>query len=320
MSYGTGKNTSYQLFGEMTTPLYTAKEMNATYLEIERSSYIKVGETKTFTPKAVENFNLYSKVPTDFDITWSSSNSDVASVDPKTGLVTALSEGHTTIRGYDKKHGYITSGVIYVTRNNGSSITEPQVVNGGATDYNTQTRGSFTVILKANGTVWASGANDVGQLGNGTTGSVQGDLTQVIKQDGSALSNIVKIASGAGHTLALDKDGKVWAWGWNNNYQLGTDNKTNYEYAVPVLDEFGVKQLSNIVDISAGYYHSAFVTKEGEVYQVGLNNYGQLGVNNNSTYSLPVKTLEMQNIVTVSCGMYFTTALRGDGTVWSVRI
>ena len=316
---GSGKNTSYQLFGEMTTKLYSAKEMNATYLEIDRSSYIKVGETKSFTAKAVENFNLYSKVPTDFEITWTSSNEDVATID-ENGVVTALSEGHTTIRGYDSIHGYITSGIVYVTRNSDTAITEPQVVTGGATDYNTTTKGSFTTVLKANGTVWASGSNDVGQLGNGTVQSIEGNLRQVVKEDGSALTNIVKIAAGAGHTLALAKDGKVYAWGWNNYGQLGTGDKTNYEYAVPVLDEFGVNQLSNIVDISAGYYHSSFVTKSGYVYQVGLNNYGQLGDNTNTNYTLPIKTLEMQNIVTVSSAMYYTAALRGDGTVWSVRI
>lgn len=317
---GTGKNTSYQLFGQMTTALNSAKEMNPTYLEIERASYIKVGETKTFNPKLVENFNLYSKVPTDFDITWSSSNEDVATVDSKTGTVTAVSEGHTVIRGYDKKHGYITSGVIYVIRNSGNAITEPQVVNGGAIDYNTVTKGSFTTILKANGTVWASGTNDVGQLGNKTTSGVQGDLSQVVKEDGTALTNIVKIASGAGHTLALDNSGKVWAWGWNNNGQLGTNNKTNYQYAVPVLDEVGVKQISNIIDISAGYYHSSFVTASGEIYQVGLNNYGQLGDNTNTQRLLPVKMLEVQNMISVSSGMYFTTSLKADGTVWTVRI
>ena len=150
--------------------------------------------------------------------------------------------------------------------------------------------------------------------------SLNGNLKEVVKEDKTPLTNIVKISSGAGHTIALDKDGKVWAWGWNNNGQLGTGNKTNYEYAVPVLGEFGINQLSNIVDISAGYYHSSFVTKTGDVYQVGLNNYGQLGVNNNSVYTLPVKSLEMYNIVTVSSGMYFTTAMKGNGTVWSVRI
>lgn len=316
---GSGKNTSNQLFGQMTTTLYSTKEMNATFLEVDRASYIKIGEVKKLETKAIENFNIYAKVPTDFDITWISSNEDVATVD-ENGIVTAVSEGHTLIRGYDKIHGYVTSGMVYVTRDSENVVTEPQVITAGGTDGGTVTKGAFTAVLKANGTVWTSGSNDVGQLGNGSTSSLEGNLKQVVKENEEPLVDIVKISAGAGHTIALDKNGKVWAWGWNNNGQLGTGNKTNYEYAVPVMDEFGVGQLSNIVDISAGYYHSSFVTKSGNVYQVGLNNYGQLGNNTNTASTLPVKTLEMQNIITVSDGMYYTAALRGDGTVWSVRI
>ncbi len=305
--YGSGKNSSYQLFGEITENFKAAKEMNQSYMEIERVSYIKIGESKKLTATSVENFNLFAKAPELGTLTWSSLNEDVATVDAN-GNVIAKAEGQTTIIVKDSKFGFIATGIVYVTRNTDNTITVPQVVQGL----------DFTVVLKADGTVWTTGTNAKGQLGIGGSITTTAVLQQVKKADGTTLGNIVKISSGLEHTLALTKDGEVYAWGCGTSGQLGQGNNTNSNVAIKVKNPLGTDTINNIIDISAGKEHSVLLTKDGDVYQFGLNNYLQIGDNTSTTRNLPVKVKEIYNVVQVSAGQLFTTMLRGDGTVWTV--
>lgn len=78
-----------------------------------------------------------------------------------------------------------------------------------------------TLIVKDDGTVWAWGANQYGQLGDGTTT----DRTEPVQAKG--LSNIIGIAAGAHHSIAFDADGAIWAWGRNARGQLGDGSQTD---------------------------------------------------------------------------------------------
>jgi alpha-tubulin suppressor-like RCC1 family protein len=64
-----------------------------------------------------------------------------------------------------------------------------------------------TLVLRSDGTVWAWGANDVGQLGDGTT-----NATNVAVQV-SGLTGVVAIAAAHSYSMAMKADGSVWAWG-----------------------------------------------------------------------------------------------------------
>src|SRR5690242_21396851 len=79
------------------------------------------------------------------------------------------------------------------------------------------------------GVVLGCGYNGEGELGNGTaTNSLL--ITPV-----SNLTSIKAIAGGSSHTLALDANGNVWAWGLNGNGQLGTGDKVDRHTPVLVL-------------------------------------------------------------------------------------
>ena len=79
--------------------------------------------------------------------------------------------------------------------------------------------GDFHSLARKNdGTLWAWGRNDFGQLGDNTT--IDRSLPMQINGNTWA-----KIASGANHSLAIKNDGTLWAWGQNNYGQLG-DNTT----------------------------------------------------------------------------------------------
>jgi len=114
------------------------------------------------------------------------------------------------------------------------------------------------LALKSDGTVWAWGRNDYGQLGNNTTQNKPLPV-QVI-----GLSNVVALSSGAGHTLALKSDGTVWAWGYNSDAELGNNTKTNS--LVPVQ----VPGLSNVASVYASFFGSAVLKNDGTVWTWGL--------------------------------------------------
>ena len=78
---------------------------------------------------------------------------------------------------------------------------------------------NHTVALKSDGTVWAWGNNDAGQLGDGTLTSSSYPV-QV-----SGLAGVVSVDVGRDHTIAAKSDGTVWTWGANGSGQLGDGTK-----------------------------------------------------------------------------------------------
>ena len=86
--------------------------------------------------------------------------------------------------------------------------------------------GNHTVYLQGDGTVWATGSNTFGQLGDGTTttksqpGAGGGWIGQSAERGGGDLR-------GNSHTVYLKGDGTVWAAGYNGSGQLGDGTTTN---------------------------------------------------------------------------------------------
>ncbi len=103
----------------------------------------------------------------------------------------------------------------------------------------------------------------------------------------ASASNVVSIAAGAYHSLARRADGTVLAWG-RNTYKQCT---------VPAL-------ASNAVALTAGMYHSAALRPTGTVVAWGQNTQAQCTVPATAT-----------NVVALSSGYYHNLALRGNGSV-----
>ena len=80
--------------------------------------------------------------------------------------------------------------------------------------------GHHSLALLANGTVVAWGANDSGQLGDGTT------ITRSEPVEVTGLTGVKAIAAGGDHSLALLNNGTVMAWGDNESGQLGNGNSS----------------------------------------------------------------------------------------------
>ncbi|ETR67449.1 MAG: hypothetical protein OMM_11588, partial [Candidatus Magnetoglobus multicellularis str. Araruama] len=110
----------------------------------------------------------------------------------------------------------------------------------GITEVNAIAAGcEHQLALKEDGTVWAWGNNTYGQLGIDSV-STENFPVQVKAPGGIGfLTDIVAIAAGKNHSMALKSNGTVWTWGQNNNGQLGDDSGTQQQLPVQVKNTHG---------------------------------------------------------------------------------
>jgi hypothetical protein len=125
--------------------------------------------------------------------------------------------------------------------------------------------GAFhTLAIDSGGTLWAWGFNDSGQLGTGTQIESRGPV-RVSFPGGTP--RIVMIAAGGGHSLAVDANGNLWAWGSNDRGQLGIGT-TGGSSLLPVRVTYPDGVTHPIVSIAAGTHHS--LALESQSFLFGL--------------------------------------------------
>jgi len=170
------------------------------------------------------------------------------------------------------------------------------------------------------GSVWAWGRNDEGELGDGTT--VQ-KLTpvQVLAPAAWSGKKVVAIAAGYLHSLAALDDGTIWAWGYNGMGQLGDGTTVQRTTPVQVLQP-GAWAGKQVATLASGAYHSLVNMDDGSVWAWGYNWYGQLGDGGTTTQRLapvPVSAPSAwagKKVVTIACGIYQSLAALDDGSAW----
>jgi alpha-tubulin suppressor-like RCC1 family protein len=167
---------------------------------------------------------------------------------------------------------------------------------------------NHTAAIKTDGTLWTWGINNAGMLGvNDTTRR----LTPVTTSTGGATWK--QVAGGNFHTAAIKNDGTLWTWGNNGSGQLGDNTTTNR--STPVTTFAGG---TNWKQVDCGQLHTAAIKTDGTLWTWGNNSNGRLGDNTITTRSIPVTTFAGgTNWKQVSCGGYFTSAIKTDGTLWT---
>ena len=164
---------------------------------------------------------------------------------------------------------------------------------------------ALTVALKSDGTLWAWGYNDIGQLGDGTTN------TRSSPEQIGTDNKWVSVAAGYDHTAALKSDGTLWAWGWNYYGQLG-DGTTNSQSSP---EQIGTD--NKWVSVAPGYDHTVALKSDGTLWAWGYNGNGQLGDGTANSQSSPEQIGTDNKWVSVAAGFYHTAALKSDGTLWA---
>ena len=184
---------------------------------------------------------------------------------------------------------------------------------------------NHSVALKNDGTVWAWGQNQYGQLGNNTT--TNSSIPVQVKDDtgNGFLTDVKFVAAGTSHSLAVKNDGTVWAWGYNYYGQLGNNTTTNSYIPVQVKDAAGTGFLilTDVKAVVAGNSHSLAVKNDGTAWAWGNNQYGQLGNNTTTNSFMPVQVKDaagtgfLTDIKVIAAGSYNYLVAKNDGTLWA---
>lgn len=189
-----------------------------------------------------------------------------------------------------------------------TDVENHKIVQLAATD-------NLSAVLYENGDVYAWGTFrcSEGLLGFSETTKFQKTPQ---KMD---LKDIVQLAAGKDHILALDASGAVYGWGDGQQYQLGRKimERTRLQSLKPLP-----VALKNIKYIAAGDYHSFAIDAQGNVFAWGLNQYGQCGTKaelvDGDVVTRPTKVTRLGNkVVAIAGGEHHSLAVDEEGKLYA---
>jgi uncharacterized repeat protein (TIGR02543 family) len=156
-------------------------------------------------------------------------------------------------------------------------------------------------VLQSDGTLYAQGRNNYGQLGTGNTSEV-GSLVPVA-------TGVASIFSGVNTSFILKTDGGLLGSGLNSDGELGVGNTSDYTGFTPI-------PVSNVKAIAAGHYHTLLLKNDGSLWATGSNSFGRLGTGDEVPREVFTITNLTADVVAIEAGVEYSLALKKDGTVW----
>ena len=168
------------------------------------------------------------------------------------------------------------------------------------------------VLWVVDGQVFASGADE----------AIRGDSDEnnrTVFKPIAGLSDIVSVYIGPSRdaAAAIDKNGRVWMWGYVWAKRVHGNGATG-KHHVP-------GQLADVADakaIAIGANHLVVLHHDGTVSTVAsdydANDQGQMGTGNTEAPKTPFKIPHIDDAIAVAAGEYSTFILRSDGTVWAM--
>lgn len=160
--------------------------------------------------------------------------------------------------------------------------------------------------------VYTFGSGDLGQLGLGEDTYQTTAPRRITFFEGK---NVVSVAAGGAHTLALDGNGTVYSWGCNDDGALGRSG----EEAVPHAVEISAK----IIAISAGDSISIAIDRSQHVWAWGMfrSQRGILGFSRSAAVVAekqpsPVRIKGLK-LAFAQCGNNHVVGIDTSGNVWT---
>lgn len=143
------------------------------------------------------------------------------------------------------------------------------------------------------------GANDAGQMANGSYGSTSQSTPM---RTAPWATSLIALSGGLHHGFAVGRNAKIWGWGNNQSSQL----------AKPASTDVSVEELTNValpVSIRGGAVHSLSVAPDGQLWAWGSNARGQFGRGNTTSSITPVAVTGFS----VGDNSHLSTDPDGDG-------
>ena len=179
------------------------------------------------------------------------------------------------------------------------------------------TGGRYSVATKSDGTMWSWGYNGpTGYLGHGQSGSSHNCSSP--EQISGTLWNydmgqeVRTLSAASGGNFAITRQNKLYSWGYNNQGQLGLNNKTQYNSPQQVGSDTNWHKLAK-----TGPSRTMGALKEdGTLWMWGEGGQGQLAQNNTTNYSSPrqIPGVDWRSCATANNA---TWATKNDGTLWA---
>jgi alpha-tubulin suppressor-like RCC1 family protein len=165
-------------------------------------------------------------------------------------------------------------------------------------------KGYHTLALREDGSLWAWGMGENGQLGDGASTTRTSPVPIGNSTDWESIS------AGVSHSAAIKGDGTLWRWG--SNYYGGLGNGTTNDGHSPA-------QMGNSVwqTVSAGMYYTTAIRQDGTLWAWGYNEEGQLGDGTTANKLIPVQVGNSNDWVYVYSGYIHTLAIKSDGSLWA---
>ena len=160
-------------------------------------------------------------------------------------------------------------GTLIESLNLGYEDFRPAAVDLPASVSQVATSNSTEYALLTNGTVWAWGFGNYGQLGNDTTDDAPRVPVEVHFPAGVKIASLPTDAMPFNTALALDTSGQAWGWGMDSDGQLCQGNRHAYPAPVAIA-------LPDVTVLSGAGDHALY-DSDGTVYACGVNGYGDLG-------------------------------------------
>lgn len=188
----------------------------------------------------------------------------------------------------------------------------PILVGGWSMWAQASAGGHHNLFIDTEGSLWAGGDDQWGQLGNGPLDPTDTDrYCNIIEKIESDLA-WDNADAGYGHSVAVKADNTLWAWGINDKGQLG--DGTNVDKDIPTK----IGEEPNWGQVSAGGRHTVALKKDGTLWAWGWNLYGQLGDGTNADRWSPVPIGSPDDRwIAISAGKHHTLALKSDHSLWA---
>lgn len=214
------------------------------------------------------------------------------------------STGHAWGWGLDAVHDLCLTGLV-ISRPQQLSLNDVKLATGARTH----------ALVDSNGTVYACGSGDAGELGNGSTTSSSAPTPVVGLPSGEKVTALTSSWEGSGALLA---NGDYYNWGYNAAGQLGNGSTTNSAVPVKVDLPEGVRQ---VFQGGSGPKNGQTVAilQDGITWTWGDNDRGQLGIGTTTSSDVPVMVHVPKGVAfgTVSSGGYASYGIDATGRLWA---